>query len=685
MADETNKSINELIKIEEERLALQKKQLDETAEDRKERVDKKAVGALTAELKKNKNLMKDLSKASDGKVEELLKGPVAKIAKNSKKNVEVQTAIFNLSAHTQKMAAVRVAAQQKFEKNEKSFRGRSARILSTLAGSFLENTHAGQALALQLVGRSEATANLVEGIEKRRLTSAGALKAEFSKFGDGFGAIKTRIGELQDKVKGFFKFFIDPRQFIKITASAFSNVIFKPLGRLLFFLIKLLPKGIDKLIGVLRGTSGSKLRLKQVEDKREKVRDQRARDRRDTKESGRLSKLLGFLRRGGGIGGLLAASGGIVTGVVKGIGGSILAGASGAAGLIGLKKTAALIAGKKTTTTAATRAGGPLARKIAADAATKVAQTGRFARLAQSPGAKVGGRILGKAGAPLVAAGIGLVTTVKETKKTGSLREGAGEGLVAAADFLTLGLVNKNELREKIRQPFIDLFSVVTEEFSTESVAKTFSGISRIIAAPFLVAFKAGFNIPGTLGTFGEAFSKVRNVGLGAKATLFQQDLKETLDSINRSTSIEALKTAIKAFKDVQETEKLQISSLLNENARQAVLAQARQTQLKLVQARQKLQELQAKQKLLKAQNETLTDLMLQPEVTTGADLARRVGDNATLRERAKAPVVITQTAPTIVQGGDSTPAVIPLTTANRNNENMLQRVAFNNFRGASP
>ena len=679
MADETNKSINELIKIEEERLELQKKQLEETAEDRKERVDKKAVDKLVAELKKNKDLMKDLSKASDGKVEELLKGPVAKIAKSSKKNVELQTSIFNLSAQTQKMAAVRVAAEQKVEKNEKSFRGRSARILSTLAGRFLENTQTGQAIALQLVGQSEVTANLFAGIEKRRLTSAGALKAEFSKFGDGFRDIKTRVGEFQDKVKGFFKFFIDPRQFIKITASAFSNVIFKPLGRLLFFLIKLLPKGIDKLVGILRGRSGSQLRLKQVEDKREKSRAQRDRDRRDTKESGRLSKLLGFLRRGAGLGGLLKASSGIVTGVVRGLGGSIATGVGGAAGFLGLKKTAALIARKKTATTTATKT---------ATAATKVAQTGRlgrFVRLAQSPGAKVGGRILGKAAAPLVAAGVGAVSAFKETKKTGSLIKGIGEGLASAVDFISFGLVDKEEIRKNISKPFMDQFALFTEGLSLESLSKTLLSGPAFLLGVAKVAFKTGANLTGESRKFGAAFGEVRAKGLGTKATLFQSDLKETLDSINRSTNIEALKTAIEAFKDIQETEKLQLSSLLDENARQAVLAQARQTQLKLVETRQKLQELQAKQKLLEAENETLNDLMLQPEVTTGADLARRVGDNATLRDRAKAPVVITQTAPTIVQGGDSTPAVIPLTTANRNNENMLQRVAFNNFRGASP
>ena len=699
MADETNKSLNELIKIEEERLALQKKQLEETAEDRKERIDKKAMDKLVAELKKDKSLLKDLSKASDSRLDELLKGPMAKIAKSSKKNVELQTAIFSLSRQSQKFAAARITAERKVELDEKSFRGKSARILSTLAGRFLENTQAGQAISLQLVGRSEKTANLFAGIEKRRLTSAGALKAEFLSLGDGFRDVKTRLGNFQDKVKGFFTFFIDPRKFIKTTASAFSNVIFKPLGKLLFFLIKLPLKGIDKMIGVLRGTSSSKLRLKQVEDKREKARDQRTRDRRDTKEASRLSKLLSFLRRGGGLaGGLLASSGGILKTAAGAVGKGVATGVGGAAGFLGLAKLKNVLSGTKATTAAAT----------AGTTGGKFLGSTRLGAIARSPVARFASRIL----LPAVVIGNAVAAGLAEFKKTKSIEKALGEGLVGAATILSFGLVNKNDLRKKIKDPFIGIVEGINgflEGEFKQSIGKFSEGATKLVAAPFDIAFKMGTQITSSVGRFFgaekfanelDAVMKNFNIGeslISAVDTIVKVFTKATADKFLKSAqqidpnaikNIETLASAEAAAKglNIKQQELASQAQQLEGEEQTRALAAAEKTRKNLFLALERVAELREKQKLLKAQNETLTDIMLQPEVTTGADLAKRVGDNATLRDRAGAPVVVSPiTAPTIVQSGESTPVPIPMPLANRNNENTLQRVADNNFRGASP
>ncbi len=90
--------------------------------------------------------------------------------------------------------------------------------------------------------------------------------------------------------------------------------------------------------------------------------------------------------------------------------------------------------------------------------------------------------------------------------------------------------------------------------------------------------------------------------------------------------------------------------------------------------------------KRLVAKRQSLTDLMLDPDVTDGAELAKQVATNATLRSKAAKPTIIaSQPAPVIVEAPPAQTMTVPLVIAQRNNENTIRRLADNNARGSMP
>ncbi len=321
--DDLKKSFDELSKIEAERLELEKKEAAAKAEDRANRLDKKAFQDFVKEFSKNSNIEQDARKLTDKRFDDLSKGALARITKSSAKNAELQAAQFNLTKEMRVKAFAEATEQTKAKRTEGSFLTRTSRILSTIADNFLENTQVGQAILGRALDETSLTSKAVMAIDKRSLATKGAFKTELGKLGQQLGGklegVKKGLGKIRDGAKETLQFFTDPTKFVKTVASWIWRLAIKPAFGFLFkgllFALKLPFKAIDKLAGLFRGKAGSTFSLKRTEEKREKDREGKQRKtliERLTGLPGTLSKALRLGTKGGGLGKLITAIGGIL-------------------------------------------------------------------------------------------------------------------------------------------------------------------------------------------------------------------------------------------------------------------------------------------------------------------------------------------------------------------------------------
>lgn len=324
--DDLKKSIDELRKIEAERLKMEKKEFEETAEDRVSRLDKKAFGDLVQEFRKNNSIEKDARKLTDKRFEALEKGALAKITKSSAKNTELTAAQHNLTKEMRVQAFAEATELEKAKRVDSSVLVSTGRILSTIASNFLENTQVGQAILGQAIDETSLTRDVVAAIITNGLESKGAFKTELSKLGKQLGGklegVKKGLGKVRDFSKTSLRFFTDPSMFIKTITGWFWKLVIKPAFSFLFkslgFLLKLPFKAFDKLSGLFRGKGGSTFALKRTEEKREKDREGKQRKtliERLTGLRGGISKLAKAMRLGtsaGGLGKIVTAIGAIL-------------------------------------------------------------------------------------------------------------------------------------------------------------------------------------------------------------------------------------------------------------------------------------------------------------------------------------------------------------------------------------
>jgi len=726
MADETVKKLEELRKIEAERLELEKKKFEEAAKDREKRLDKKGFEDLVKELRKDRNLAKSARNLTDQRLDTLIKGPVANIAQAAKKNTELQTAIFNQSKSSQLQAVAIAVERNKVDQNENSFRGQSQKIVATLAARFLDSTQIGQVILGRAIDEQSLTRKGVDAITRNALSDGGALRTEFGKMRQGFvdklDGLKQRLETFKDGFKKFTLFFTDPLGFVKMVGGALWKFVIKRLlffgGKLLLGALKLPFKAMDKLVGFLRGRGGKEFKLRQVENRREAARKRGG--------DGKISGLLGSMKRlfgKGGTFGLISVAAKGLGSLAKGAAGGILGGLGSAGGLFGLKK---LFGGKGGVAGAVTKG-------------SKLAKVGRFA-----------GRVV----LPLTAIIAGVAGGFKEFKKTGDIQKAIGEGLTEAAGILTFGLVKKEELRKKIKDPFLAIVTglndMIDGNFSKENLDKTFSGAAKLVAAPFDAAFKMGTGLVAASARLFGADDFAAKVDSAFKDVNFGETILKTVDTLakvftNRAAAenfVGAAKTIDdERFADIEDEDSLlgtikalqtgiagatmQIQSTTGEAQDKSIAQQealrtslkaaldqlaalrAKETAIKqgeqgeLDEAGKQLAALRAKETAIKQgeldeagkrlvatkqQTESLTDLMLDPNVTDGANLARQVATNATLRSKAAKPVIIApQPAPVIVEAPPAQIMTIPLTISQRNNENTIRRIADNNARGSMP
>ena len=450
--DDLKKSIDELRKIEAERLKMEKKEFEETTKDRSERVSKQAFEGLVKELRTNNNLEKIADDITQKKLDELVKGPIAKLVKSSSTNSELQAAqlsltnaafqdaadrssdrekadrvassIFGRSIAALQNATDRSSDREKADKGTSSIFDRSIRIFATLTSRFLETTQTGQLILGRAIDETSATGKIVSSILDRELKTEGAFKGELEKLREQlsgkFDSVKKGLGKIRDGAKETLQFFTDPTKFIKTIASWFWKLVARPLFFLLFkgigFLLKLPFKAIDKLASLFRGKAGGTFALKRTEEKREKDREGKQRSSLIEKLTGlrmgigSLAKALRLGTAAGGLGALVTAIGGIL----------------------------------------------------------------------------------------LIAVPF-MISAVKEFIKTGDFQKTIGEGFVGIARVLTLGLFDPEKLRELIKAPFLDMISgiksLIAGEFTAEAFLKALGGTGKFAAAPFEIAFDLGTKI----------------------------------------------------------------------------------------------------------------------------------------------------------------------------------------------
>lgn len=703
--DDLKKIAAEQRDIEKERLELEKKQFEETAEDRKSRIDKKAFQDLVKEFRKNNNIEKEAANLNEKRLEKLVKGPMAKLVKSSSKNAELQTAHLNLTKEQQARATAIAAEQNRVQKEEQSILRRTGRVLATFTTRFLETSETGQILLGKGLEASLGGNSIIgKGINKLVESSVdgqGEFKSELEKLREQLGERLARVRQgISNVKKGFvatLQFLTDPTKMVKGIGLAVWKFAIKPvLGLLfkgLFALLKLPFKAFDKIVGFFRGR-GSPDRLRQTEAEREQKRD-------DKRQSGLLAKLgaikEGIMGRRGGLFGLLR---------------SLL----------------------------------PL--------------------------------IL--AAAPFIIAGIALFAGLKggiaEFLKTGDIQKAIGEGFVGIAKVLTVGLIDTDELREKIKKPFLGLVTgitdVIDEGFSAKNIQRTLVGAGGLAASPFDLAFKLGTNIvEGVSRLFGaeEFADKVEatfkdfklfdgivdgiNKVTDSMVDFFTGQLNQAATSIAnidptvqaakiaRQTNIENLNKALKALGEAEVQLNFQLGQLTDPEERAKVQEQLAKVVANKKATRQRIQELQgaeiADDKTIAAQVErskkakaeqietlskeadqdekkaakvkksfterafesaqaaqaavgelfatgaqALSNAIANPDIASGKNLDALLTENTTLRDRAGRSVNITPiTANTVTAPQPPTPLVVPMAT--RNNENTLQRNRERDHRAA--
>ena len=130
--DDLKKSIDELRKIEAERLKMEKKEFEETTKDRSERVSKQAFEGLVKELRTNNNIEQIADDLTQKKLDELANGPMASLVKSSSTTSELQAAQLSLTTATFQQPSELASDREKADTLESSIFGRAVRILSSL-------------------------------------------------------------------------------------------------------------------------------------------------------------------------------------------------------------------------------------------------------------------------------------------------------------------------------------------------------------------------------------------------------------------------------------------------------------------------------------------------------------------------------------------------------------------------
>ncbi len=654
MANELQKSIDALREIEAEQLALQKKQAEETAEDRKTRVDKKAFDAQVKAFDKIVDLEDKALFLTEKSFKRLEKGVLAASLKANKKSGEVQSAILNLTKDSSLQAFAKSVEGKKVKREEASIGLRISNIKATLQSKLLKETEIGKAILVTTLKKGGSLSKVVENILDQSLANNTELKKEIFKLRENivgkFKDVTKTLGNFKKKLLRVIEIAFNPLELLKFFGKLTFQKVITPLGLLLGkTLLKgiTLPlKGIDNLIGKFftRFILGPKkvkpgtglLGLASAEKRREAER-----------KENRMSKILGQLALAlTGFRGIFSKKGAI-------------AALSSSVGSV-----------RKLLTTLGTGAAGGLA----AFGATKLA---RFGIGAAKFGAK---RLL-----PLATIVLAVRAGFVEFTKTGDIQKAIAEGLVGAAEVLSFGLINTEELREKLKKPFLGIVEGITGFLDGELSPKNFRSLAegslKLGTAPFDIAFKMGTQITESVARlFGakkfaddlDAAMKNFNIGqsivsaidntvkaiadfvAGPTVEAFTAGIKlRGIEAINKASSIQGLKQALKGFAQAQ----TELNNKIVGGKLRGEAFTRTQTQLQAIDQR------------FKAAAKRLVELE---------------AENATLQEKASraAPVVIPSPAVPVVVPNTSSPGTIIAPPMLRNNENTFRRIISKDFTG---
>ena len=433
--DDIKKDLKKLREIEAERLRLAKEVQKESAEDREERLDTRAFEALVGELRKDNRIIQKVSKLTETRLVDLTKGPLAKLVKKSGKNLELLEAQLRLDDETKLRAAAVASEREKSKKEDTSVLRGTSRILNTLASNFLDNTQVGQVLGDRMFNSSVLGQQMLMEIGSKALSDRAALKSEVvqlrKNFGDKLSAIGDKFKTFKGFVGKFFTFITDPTKMIKMTAAWFLRAVLVP-GLVLLGRGLLAPlKGLDKLVGLFRA-GGALSRKRSLKDTEDGgSRKLSLKDTEDEREEKRTKKR----QLAFGKTGVLERLGEIRDGIL---------GKKGAGGIFGALKAIIAIA-------------------------------------------------------PFILLGVGLLrggtAGFKEFLKTGDIQKAFGEFFITAFQTFTFGIVDTEEIRDKIKKPFDQMIDAFRDGFSVKGLFEFTAGAGKFVAGIPDLAFKLGTGI----------------------------------------------------------------------------------------------------------------------------------------------------------------------------------------------
>ena len=276
--------------------------------------------------------------------------------------------------------------------------------------------------------------------------------------------------------------------------------------------------------------------------------------------------------------------------------------------------------------------------------------------------------------APFILLGVGIIRGLKggisEFMKTGDIQSAIGEFFVNMFQTFTFGLVNKDEIRAKVKAPFDQMIDAFEAETARVEVLEFTAGAGRFIAGIPDLAFRFGTGIVSltsrllgfdkfadqVTATFKDfnLFDGIKDgiESVGDSITrFFTGELFQTAQTITnidpvvqaakvaRSTNLKALKAAFKGIGEAETQLNFQLSNLTDDTERAKIKQQIRKVKANKKIIFQRIRELQGKEieadKTIAAQVERAKESrsQLAEELTKEAD--REAGVTKSFLERA--------------------------------------------------